>query len=284
LRQRHKLRFRSVIAALTTIPEAEERPYNRLMRAGAEKRAAELGYKLEVIRFAATTARSRAVQRILVSRGVEGVLLLPMRDALPLTELVDWSLFSVVASTRGVPEPVFHRVLPNHFHNSVLVCDQLERLGYRRIGIATNRGFDLLTSPGLAAGVVWQPVQGRAEQVQPLLFDTERPRGVAEWFQRERPDAIIVRGVPDAEAVVDDLRLKLPGPVGIAVTNLEGSSIFAGIDGCVFEIGSAAIDQLNARILANEKGIPKVPTETTITGKWILGKSVRPVHPSSLRT
>jgi DNA-binding LacI/PurR family transcriptional regulator len=235
-----------------------------------------------VVRFTPTTAHNRALQRILVSRGVEGILLLPMRDALPLTEMLDWNLFSVVVATRGVPEPVFHRVLPNHFMNSVLICDQLERLGYRRIGLATNRGFDLLTSPGLAAGVVWQPVQGRAEQVQPLLWATEHPRGVAEWVQREKPDAIVVRGVPDAEAVVQELGLKFPGPIGIAVSNLEGSSIFAGIDGRVFEIGAAAVDQLNARIQSNEKGIPRVPTETTINGRWLPGKSVRSRHPLAL--
>lgn len=279
LRQRRAPRFQSVIVALTTIPEGEERAYNHEMRKGAETRAHELGYKLEVIRISPSAHRNRALNRMLLSRGIEGVLLFPMRDALPLTDMLDWNQFSVVAVTRGVPDPVFHRVIPNHFANSVLVCDQLERLGYRRIGLATNRGFDLLTTPGLAAGVVWQPVQGRAEQVTPLLYDTERPRGVAEWFARERPDAIVLRGVLDAEAVVEDLKLKVPGPVGLAVTNLEGKTPFSGIDGRVFEIGSAAIDQLNARIHANEKGVPRVPTDTTITGLWVAGRSVRSAHP-----
>jgi DNA-binding LacI/PurR family transcriptional regulator len=274
LRQRTKAHFKSVIVALTSIPESEERPYHRLLRQGAQQRADSLGYKFEITRITAKSSRDAALQRVLTTRGIEGILLLPMREAVPLTNLLDWKRFSVVSATRGIPEPTFHRVAPDHFRNSLLVCDQLQKLGYHRIGLAADRGFDLSTTPGLVAGVIWQPVQGRTEPIPPLLYNEKRPRGVSEWFEKERPDAIVVCGVPDAEAILSDLGLTTPGPVGIAVTNLEGTSMFAGVNGRAFEIGSAAIDQLSARMQANERGVPSVPTETTIVGSWVRGKSL----------
>jgi DNA-binding LacI/PurR family transcriptional regulator len=217
------------------------------------------------------------LQRILRARGVDGLLLLPMRDTVSLADLLDWSQFSVVAATRGVPDPVFHRVLPHHFGNTLEICEQLERLDYKRIGLVSNRGFDLFTSPGLAAGVVWQHIQGRAEQVAPLLHDGERPVGVRAWFKRERPDAIIARGVPDAEAIVEDLGLKFPWSIGLAVTNLEGSRSFAGMDVHPYDIGATAIEMLHARIQSSQKNVPQLVTETMIQGTWIAGATVRTV-------
>jgi DNA-binding LacI/PurR family transcriptional regulator len=283
LRLRQKPRRKFSIAALTTIPENEERPYNRKLIQGAIQRADALGYHLTIFRFDPGAKRNRSLQRILRSRGVEGLLLLPMRLAQPLTDLLDWEQFSVVAATRAVPAPEFHRVVPHHFINTLLVCEQLEQLGYRRIGLVTNREFDVSISPGLAAGVVWQSTQGRAEQVTPLFFEGERPSGVKAWFERERPDSIVVRGVPDAEAIVADLGLKFPGPIGVAATNLEGLTDFAGIDSQEFEIGGTAVDQLHARIQSNLKGVPRVPTETTIFGRWIAGPSVRATAPRQIR-
>lgn len=275
LRLRRKPRFRSVITALTSIPEKEERPYNRQLIEGAEARADQLGYRLAVLRVEPTVSRSAALQRMLRSRGVEGLLLLPMRAASPLDDLVDWTQFSVVAATRSVTAPEFHRVLPHHFGNTLEICEQLERLGYRRIGLVSNRGFDLVTSPGLAAGVVWQHIQGRAEAVAPLLHDGERPNGVRAWFAGEKPDAIIARGVPDAEAIVADLRLRFPGRIGVAVTNLEGSRGFAGMDVHPYDIGAAAIEQLHARLQSSQKGVPHLAVETLVKGSWFAGPSVR---------
>ncbi len=283
LRQRRKPKFRSVITALTSIPEIEERPYNRQIIKGAEARADQLGYRLSVLRITPAATRDHALQRILRARGVDGLLLLPMRDAVPLTDLLDWSQFSVIAATRGVPDPVFHRVLPHHFGNTLEICEQLERLGYKRIGLVSNRGFDLLTSPGLAAGVVWQHIQGRAEQVIPLLHDGERPSGVKQWFKSERPDAVIARGVPDAEAIVADLGLEFPGRIGLAVTNLEGSRTFAGMDVHPYDIGVTAIETVHARIQSSQKSVPRLVTETLIKGTWIDGPTVRAASVRSQR-
>ena len=43
--------------------------------------------------------RAEPVWSMLVSRGVEGVVLLPMAKPLDLSELLDWSQFSAVAAT-----------------------------------------------------------------------------------------------------------------------------------------------------------------------------------------
>lgn len=275
LRQRRKPGFRSMLVALTDIPEEERRPYLRQMIKGAQQRAEQLGYGLTVMSVAFTPTRDRNLQRILRARGVEGLLLLPMRQVVPLTNWLDWSQFSVIAATRSVPAPIFHRVIPHHFGNTVEMCEQLERVGYRRIGLVSSRGFDAYTSPGLAAGVVWQHIQGRAEQVRPLLHDGETPTGVTEWYRREKPDAIITRGVVDAAVIVSELKLRFPGRVGLAVTNLEGSRSFAGMEVHALDLGVAAIDQLHARVQTRQSGIPLLTAETMIRGTWRAGPTIR---------
>lgn len=275
LRRARQPHFKSTIAGLTSVAERDEHPYHRELIAGARRRADELGYRLEIFRFAHGNARDSVLQRTLRSRGVEGVLLLPVHDPGSLAPLLDWSHFSVIAATSGVLNPEFHRVVPHHFGNTLLLCHNLMRLGYRRLGLVVDRDFDVHVTPGFSAAVLWQHAIGATQAVTPLLQDTQQPTDVPAWFKREQPDAIIVRGVADAAALVRDLELKFPGPVGVAVSNVEGSRSFAGIDGNAGEIGAAAIEQLNSKIVTGERGIPSTPMLSMIQGRWIPGPSVR---------
>lgn len=274
LRRARQPHFKSTIAALTNIPEQEERPYHRELIAGSRDRADELGYRLEIFRFAQGKSRDSALQRILRSRGVDGVLLLPLH-AEPLTRLLDWRKFSVVAATNGVLAPNFHRVVPHHFANTLLLCQNLARLGYRRLGLVVNREFDILITPGFSAAVVWQHVVGLMEPVAPLIHQGQEATEVCAWFERQRPDAIIARGFPDAEAIVRNLGLSFPGRIGLAISNLEDSRTFAGIDGHAGKIGAAAIDLLNSKIVIGERGVPATPMTGMIEGSWVHGPSVR---------
>lgn len=277
LRLRNKPRFRSTIVGLTSIPEGQEHPYNRLLIEGARKRADALGYLFDVIRFSPTRGRNPSLQRILVSRGIEGLVLLPMGVSFGFDALLDWDRFSVVSATRSVLTPEFPRVLPNHFRNTLIVCEELERLGYRRLGLISPKYFDVLISPGLMAGVVWQSELGRTSRVAPLLIDGETPReeDILAWYRRESPDAIIVRGTVDAEIVTRTLPQAKRGAIGLAVTNLEGSRAYSGIQVHPEAIGAVAVDSLHLRLLSFQRGTSGVSLETLVLGSWFAGSSVK---------
>ncbi|PTX92341.1 LacI family DNA-binding transcriptional regulator [Opitutus sp. ER46] len=275
LRTRRPPGFQSLLAALTTVPEAEEQPYLRELRRSAQARAEALGYGLTVLRVAADAARRPDLERMLRARGVDGILLLPMAAPREFRPLLDWRKFSVVSATNAVLAPQFHRVVPHQFSNALLLCEELTRRGYRRLGLVMNSRHDLTVGHGPSAAVVWQNMLGGTERVMPLIFDPAGAGDLREWFERERPDAIIAEGADNAQDIARQLGLRVPGPVGFVTTNRSGPSVFAGIEERPDEIGAAAIRLLTSLIQHGEKGIPKVPTVTMVAGAWVEGRSVR---------
>ena len=96
LRRRSKPTFVASIAALTSLSTDIEPPFLRRARENAQARAAELGYALEVFRVDAPEKFNRGLERMLVSRGIEGVLLLQMHAPIRVDRLLDWEKFSAV--------------------------------------------------------------------------------------------------------------------------------------------------------------------------------------------
>ena len=70
----------------------------------------------------------------------------------------------------------------------------------------------------------------------------------------------------------DALGVPVTGALGFASTNVrpgEGRSpAIAGIDEMPREIGASAVDLLASLIARRERGLPKLPTATLLTGRW----------------
>jgi DNA-binding LacI/PurR family transcriptional regulator len=275
LRLKHKPRFKSTIAALTSIGAAEEAHYAAALREGAQRAADALGYGFSVFRIEAGERRSTSLQRMLRGRGVEAVLLLPMKEAVSLRDLIEWDDYAVVAATYGVRAPDFHRVVPDQFGNTKLICEQLARRGCRRLGLVIDSHTDLAVDHRFSAAVAWQNIVSGAASVGSLVRLEDVRVGLPAWFARERPDAIIAGTETEARNIARELRLRLPGPVEFAVTERPGPTRLAGIDQRPAEIGAAAIAQLHARLQSGQKGVPDVPSVTMIKGLWVPPKWTR---------
>lgn len=269
LRLKHKPQFQSPIAAVTTLREGEEPAYARALRDGARQAAEALGYGFSQFRVETGKGRDASLQRILRSRGVQGVLLLPMRTAITLTSLLDWRQFAVVAATYGALAPTFHRVVPDQFGNTLAVCTQLAQLGCKRIGLIMWHGIDLTVDHRFSAAVMWQNTMGGTEFVRAFTYKDDYREGLREWFAGERPDGLIVGDEAIALGVARELGLRLPSSVRIAVTERPGPAQFGGIDQRAGEVGAAAIAQLHGMIQRGEKGIPTVPSVMMIKGRWL---------------
>lgn len=275
LRARRAAAFQSTIGVITTIPTEERLPYLEEIARNARETAETLGYKLLPLTLEDRVEARPDIERMLLSRGVEGVLLLPVRTPRSFVSLLDWSKFAVVATTYGVLAPEFHRVVPHQFSNMLTLCGELVRRGYRRIGIVEPAQHDRTVNHGFSAAVIWQSVLGGTERVMPLIHEGPRPAELKAWYARERPDVIITQGDADGRAIARELGLRIPGPVGFASANKSGASIFAGIEERPAHIGAAAVRLLTSLLQHGEKGIPAVPTVTMVKGEWVDGRSVR---------
>jgi DNA-binding LacI/PurR family transcriptional regulator len=273
LRNRRKPTFQSVICALTTRPAEAFNRYTHDLAEGARQRAQALGYGFLLMHVMPGASFRRSLPRILLSRGVEGVLVLPLQEAADLQTLLPWSEFSAIAATSSVTAPLIHRVMPNHYANTLTLFRQLASHGYRRIGLTMSAVQDMRVNHVFTAAATWHNLHESKARIPPLIFDSAEPRALRKWFARHDPDAIVTNEAVAVTGFARTLGLRLPGPIGFASTSIEPSSQLTGIDELPMEVGAMAISLLASKLQRRERGLPVTPTATLIDGRWHPGKS-----------
>lgn len=274
LRRRKMARYRATIAALTTISESREPHPIRLVREGARRRAESLGYRLELFRLKSAAGHNRNLERILTTRGIEGVLLLQMDAPSQIDRLLEWSHFAVVAATSSIISPDFVRVGANYHHNARVLCGELGARGFRRIGFVGTRTFGVRTDDAFASVVVAQAVGRREIPVRPLVLDDASAlRGrFRAWFVREKPGAIIACSeemVPAIRKMID-AALARNKAVPVFCTSIDPANpVSAGIDERHELVGQHAIDVLTGMMNRNEKNLTTAHVRTLVGGLWV---------------
>lgn len=272
LRRRSKPGLVASIAALTSLPAGIEPPYLRRARKAAQARAAELGYSLEVFRVKEPEKPNPSLERMLMSRGIAGVLLLQMHIPSHVDNLLDWARFSAVVATPSVLTPEFPRVGAHHFHNARLLCGELARRGHARIGFVGSQSFCVRTRHAFAAAAAWQCMETGTAALRPMVLSNWMP-GVEEsrrWLTLERPDAIIVHAEETIPFLMEQLGVRAGGPMVFACTNLDPlRPKWPGIDERHDLIGRKAVDMLTSLLNRNEKNLRVSHTSTLIEGRWI---------------
>ena len=277
----HHLRTRAPARAQANLcgllerwPDAPPGPENFLTRltASLRTRAASLGFGFDVV-FTDDYESPARLRRVLASRGIEGLLLLPRRQPTDFTRLLDWDSYSVVTVTSAVTAPRFHGVTPNHFDNMLLACSQLTRAGCRRIGLAMPLAWDERVSHRWSGGMAWHHQFGGTEAVTPLL-EAEgglalTPARLTEWIRRERPDAVVFESIESASVRKAVASLPARSRPRLVSLNWPNAAADCGIDQRVERIGEVAIETLAAMVTRGEKGIPALASQTMIPGRWV---------------
>jgi LacI family transcriptional regulator len=260
------------LVAADPAPAEERHVFAERVKAGLRKRAESLGFAFSTIAIPAD-ATGGSLQRMLRSRGVEGVVLLPMPRQLDLGSLLDWEHYSIVSVTSSVTSPRVHSVTPNHYDNILRACRELTSDGYRRIGLAISRDWDERVRHRWTGGVAWQNAFGGTEPVPPFLGAGVGPKHADPKFPTRRaphrPDVILV------EEIDGELLRKSLGTLGprhrppVVTLDWPSPRAAAGIDQRPEEIGLVAIEILAGMISRGERGIPGRPQSIMVDGEWI---------------
>ncbi len=272
LRNRRTRRFQSVIVGLTTRTAHDRESYFRTLVAAAKARVTGRGYGFELMHLPSSADKWIGLHRTLRSRGVDGLLLLPQRAPIDLTNLLTWEEFSVVSTSASALGPPAHRVMPHHFANTILLCRTLAQRGHRRIGLVIAANHDRRSENGFTAAVTWHGLNETDHFVPPLVTTRQDVEHLRTWYIRERPDAIITNEPQSARECARVLGLKLSGPPRFVVTSLIESANpggIAGIDERPDEIGKAAADLLTSMVERRVQGSPDSPASTLLTGRWV---------------
>jgi phosphoserine phosphatase RsbU/P len=298
LRQGRPATFKSMLCALTPLMEQQYFPYVTEVIRGAQMQAVKHGYGISVIHVTKREIESGRLHRMLMSRGVEGVLLLPVGTRLDCTSWVDWNHFSVAATDLAVSAPDVDRVASHWYHSIMQIYAELSAHGVRRIGAVLSREFDAAVNHKLTAGIAWNHAHGSVESVVPFLFEAQHGsperagpewcqtvtltnpsanagQTLEAWFEQERPEIIVAQNEEHAHWIRGTLRSENLVTVSIVVLNRPESSTFAGVVERPFEIGITAVDLLDRKIQSEEKGAPSVRSVTHIKGYWASGGSLR---------
>ena len=244
---------------------------------GAHARAENAGYRLEHFWVGDANGNAHRLSEILYNRGITGVLLAPLRDLSRFD--LNWDHFASATVAHTLIEPHLHRANDNHIGGSRVCVARLHGAGRRRIGLAIDERLDNRVEDLWTAGYLLETFEeGLAN---PALL--HRPNAIHEaeflrWVKTAKPDAIIGTqpGIPEWLARAG---YKVPDDIAFVSLDLatEDGSV-AGIFQDAHSIGAAAIDMIAGQLLRHERGVPSIPKNTIINGRWIDG-STAPVSP-----
>lgn len=271
----------TVLAFVTTHPESDSwRQYQGYLNffAGARRRAADLGYKLQEFPLRAPDMSPARYLQVLRARNIHGLLMAPLPRNQKTIEL-DFAGVAVVGVGLSIVAPPIERVSNDHFQSALLAVRRCLALGYRRIGlVVSHETSERLDHRWLSGYLLANLEIPKGEAISPFM--PERREDIegrlTNWCRRERPEVVLFGNYTPSYA-----RLLPPGTgiVSLNVDRLDGS--VTGIFQDDWRIGSIAIDHLVARMQRGEFGPDDRARLHLLAGQWSPGRTapIRRVAP-----
>lgn len=235
---------------------------------GARRRAAELGYGLEVHWMGDAGGSGERMTSILQARGIPGVLIAP----LPTHGLrlgLDWSRFSNVSIGWSFTEVPTHHIANSQFHTITTALAACRDRGFSRIGFAIPQVVDDKTEHiWLSAYLGFLARHPKLKKLAPFVTDTFEEKPFLAWRAKNKPEVIVTTHVPILEWL-KTAGIRVPGDVAYVYLDYTPErGDFAGINQQPEKVGAAAVDLLVEQINQNRRGVPEVPKSVLIEGVW----------------
>lgn len=249
---------------------------------GIRQRAEALGYTPERISFSDFGNSAERLNRMLVTRRIHGLLVLPVPRGIDLQAL-DFSRLACATIDFSLHQPaLMRRVSSNYYYNMSLALNMLASRGYRRIGLVIATGqTEAQDRLGLSAFLAHRFLHPRtcvAPCLAPAPELLSRTRG---WLKREHPDAIVTSDLtlPDD---LETLGVKVPRDMAcVSVTSLPpGHRPLAHVDENCPESGARAVDMIVDAIHRNDFDLPSSFGIYFVNGVWREGPTLRPALPT----
>jgi len=246
--------------------------YQPLVYAGAKAAAEAHGHSLEIFVVGQGHLAPARLNTILNARGITGVLLSTFEIDINQLDL-DWAQFCAVKIECLHLTPHLDAISNDQLQVARLAMQQLRRLGYRRIGLATAREDQTRLAESFGMGVlIEQASLPEAECVPPLIFGLAEvpmlPRLVPEWMRAHQVD-VIISNWNELFDTFATAGVHLPQDVAFASLDIPPSMPHvAGVVQNHRLVGQRAMEQLAIMTDAYQRGVPEAQTITYIPGYW----------------
>jgi LacI family transcriptional regulator len=249
---------------------------------GAVQRAKDFGYNLEHFWLAEPGMTPSRFCDILVTRGVNGVIVGRMPPGQNSLDLA-WDRFSCVALGMTLRSPQLHHVTENHFETCALAMRQCLQRGYRRVGFVFSEANDSpwVGDRWLAAYLLHQGKLKRSDRIPICPGETTDFATFARWFRRTKPDALLVTHARPVLAWLRELKSQVPRDVGLVELQDDPLLGSTGVYYDPAKIGSLAVEMLVGLMHRNETGVPRENYEVMLSGEWREGRTLPPLVSSS---
>jgi LacI family transcriptional regulator len=238
------------------------------------------GYRLDPFIVGPSEKEQRALNRILLSRGIQGLLIYGQNREIHQWAL-DWECFAAVSISASIHEHFSHNVMISSYQDVYDAMIKLDRRGYRRAGLYIV-GVDGNLDYWLAGVVTAQHELGK-KKIIPCLNVLEhaiQKAGREEfmvWFERYKPDLIITTADDRLPRFLATIGVNVPDDVGVVcldiVPSMKHMSGFIQRRDVCFQV---VVDLLHGMLIRNEIGPPEQPYCIQIPPQWNEGKTLRP--------
>jgi DNA-binding LacI/PurR family transcriptional regulator len=243
---------------------------------GARERATKLGFVPELFSIGEADISDQRLSRILYSRGIESVVVLPFPYERTTIDL-DFKSFYVASIGRSQSEQHFHRACPNQFQATRLGLRECHRLGYKRPGLILRSVMDKRSGYRYSAAYLQHFFEHPERQALPIInLQPYSTTGLKEWLRDNKPDVILGLG-PRTLAHIRELGYRVPDDVGfVNLSKLDNEPDISGVDNHYAEVGAAAVDLVVSQMHSFDHGLSEHPKTVLINGTWVDGKTTRP--------
>lgn len=246
---------------------------------GMQRRAGELGYRLEPLWLRAPGMTYRRFGDILAARGIDGLLCFGSPD---FNQDFPGELDRLAVVTVGLSiRTPLHRVTSHFYNDTVTALNRIHALGYKRPGLVLGTHEDTRSAYAHSAAYLgWCEHTLGLKSALPVLRlrEVEEPL-LTGWLAEHRPDVVLFVHLPDMiarfQAVLRRLQIGVPKRLGVAVLShhVEGTG-FTGLQQNQLLMGAWAVELLAARIANHDHGVPTNPRIEMVEGEWVKGGSL----------
>lgn len=250
---------------------------------GLKNQCQHYGYDFEVFPVSLNNrTKQKQLSRILYNKGVNGLVVGPFKDKTTSIDL-DWSKFSVVATSVTNENSGIPYASNDYFDNLAVVSENLLKLGYQRIAFVQASNVEKRLGYRWVAAYLRETYRWEKDAkrfLPPYLMDPinnhDDPTEFAQWLEQNKPDVIITSYQLLFAYWLKILNKRVPQDIGLVGLQIESNQKgFSGIAQNTEYCGQLIINLLHSKLLRREMGLPEINYNINVQSKWIPGSMIQ---------
>ncbi|MDF3059795.1 MAG: LacI family transcriptional regulator [Rariglobus sp.] len=198
--------------------------------------AQERGYAIDVIRWQNDRKDATGrLERMLIQRGIRGLILVPPHNVGRWTLPLDWTRFFGVTLDYSLTGAPVHRVMDHHAVDLGMALEKIKEAGYRRPGLVMNALNNERTHK-MRLGAFLAGVRNDFPEAAPPLMiggGQDVKRQLTQWMKIHRPDVILSPESNIRQKMIEGRLMQAKDTAFVSLALYSGSS--AGFTGVVID-------------------------------------------------